>query len=148
LAQYTLLFEVWDWYKPLAIRERLLPANATRSDAIRLIYEQNHIAVMAEEPVSNRALYDRATKAIERNDINLELIENPDRSTRETKKAQRLSSIEIARQPPLEALLYQVAQDVSQHDEVVRNAAIAAHKALQTAVRASRIIVHHKHTTR
>lgn len=152
LAQYTLLFEVWDWYKPLAIQERLLPPNANCRDCMRLIYEQKHVAYFAKKPVRNRTMYGWGSKAIKSNelkdeieaDLNLGKFVSPIKLAKLKDNNEKAFSTKTR----LESLLEEVAQKVGRNDDVVQNAYIAMGKALNTLLKSSSRYMHHKNQTR
>jgi hypothetical protein len=152
LAQYKLLFEVWDWFKPLAIQERLLPPNANRGDCMRLIYEQKHIAVFAAKPVKKRTLNDWATKAIKNNELKSQIKTDIDLnkvvSPIELLKREDANRKAFSEMPRLESLLEEVAQRVALTDDDVKKNYIAMGKALETSIKVGRKYVHHKNKTR
>jgi hypothetical protein len=145
LAQYTLLFEVWDWFKPLAIKQRLLPANAKRSDCIRSIYEQHWDLIYRKKTVSNHTLYDHIRKDIKNNHDDMHL-QNP--TPIDALRLQESRLLRDAVTPALEALLYETAQIVGERDGVVKNARIAAINALEEAQKEAVKYYHHKNKTR
>ncbi len=147
LAQYKLIFESWNYLKPLAIARRLIEAGDKPKDYMfKMLAEIQTYQLKREilKPIPVRTAYDRTTKALS---TNKKIVIGEIFDETEWKRLKR-NRQRREENTPLIALLLEVSTQVSATDPIVRAAQTDFQNALIVRLQSDSELLHWRRTSK